>query len=274
VPRPRHGLAPLHRRELRDPANQGDPGRWRRDVERGTRVRITFDEDAHNPLWNPATGGVVFRYDEGSTFYIAERRADGTGDTRTLYAREQVDFAPTSISADGRWLLVNALVNERDIWAVDLESGGEPRPFVSTPFREQDAAMSPDSRWVAYTSDESGRDEIYVVSWPDASDRQQISVAGGHDSSWSRDGARLYFLKDQQMMAVAMTPGADLTPGLPTVAFAGNVDGSNYNHAYDVMPGGDRAVWIGRPEKAEDQADLRVVSGWRREVLERLGDKN
>ena len=244
---------------------------WNYDIARGTRGRITRDEDAHNPLWNPANGNIIFRYDLGSTFYIAERNADGTGETRTLYSHEQIEYSPTSISRDGRWLLVDALVNQRDIWAIDLENGGEPRPFITTEFREQGPAFSPDTRWVAYTSNESGREEIYVVSWPEATNRLQISVEGGHDANWARDGKRLFFLNGNQVMAVDVTPGADLAPGLPHTTFTGAIDGANYNHAYDLTPEGDRLVWVAARLGGDAQAELRVVLGWGSEVRQKLG---
>ncbi|MCB1185069.1 PD40 domain-containing protein, partial [bacterium] len=244
---------------------------WNYDLARGTRVRITVDEDAHNPLWNPVTGGIIFRYDLGSTFIVAERRPDGTGETRPLYQQEKIEVAPTSISRDGRWLLVNALTNGRDVWAIDLEQGGEPIPFITSGFREQNGAMSPDNRWVAYDSDESGREEVYVISWPDGRNRVQISVEGGHDPSWSHDGRTLYFLGERQVMSVGVTPGANLDPGLPEPAFTGPVDDATYNHAYDVMPDGERAVWIAVSAAGEAKADLWVVSGWGGEVRAKLG---
>ena len=245
---------------------------WNYDIARGTRGRVTVDEDAHNPLWNPANGNIIFRYDLGSTFYIAERNADGTGETRTLYAHDLVEYSPTSISSDGRWLFVDALENLRDIWAIDLQEGGEPRAFISTAFREQDAMISPDSRWVAYSSDESGRDEIYVVSWPEATNRLQISIDGGRDSNWSRDGKRLYFQSGNHVMAVDVTPGPDLAPGLPVVAFTGAIDMPTYNHNYDVTPDGDRLVWTAARAGGEYQAELRVVLGWGEELRRALGD--
>jgi len=245
---------------------------WNYDIDRGTLGRVTIDEDAHNPLWNPANGNIIFRYDLGSTFYIAERNADGTGETRTLYAHEQVEYSPASISSDGRWLFVTALVNQRDIWVIDLQEGGEPRPLVSSPFREHEAAISPDDKWVAYSSNESGREEVFVITWPGGTNRQQISIDGGHDPSWSRDGRRLYFLNGNRVMSVAVTPGADLNPGLPVAAFIGPIDASTYSHSYDVMPGGDRLVWVTAADTENTQAELRVVLGWGDEVRKNLGE--
>jgi len=245
---------------------------WNYDIERGTRGRITVAEDAHNPLWNPANGNIIFRYDLGSTFYIAERNADGTGETRTLYAHELVELSPTSISQDGRWLFVDAVENQRDIWVIDLQEGGEARAFLSTTFREHSATISPDNRWVAYASDEAGREEIYVISWPDGTNRLQMSIDGGHDPNWSRDGKRLYYQNGSSVMVVDVTPGPDLAPGLPVAAFTGGIDLSNYNHNYDVAPGGDRLVWIAAPQNDDEQAELRVVLGWGGELRQKLGD--
>jgi len=244
---------------------------WNYDITRGTRGRVTIDEDAHNPLWNPANGKVIYRYDLGSTFYIAERNADGTGETLTLYAHQDIEYSPSSISQDGRWLLVTALVNQRDIWVIDLQEGGEPRPLIASPFREHEAALSPDGKWMAYSSNESGREEVFVVSFPDGNHRQQISIDGGKDSSWARDGKLLYFVQGNRVMSVAVTPGADLQPGLPVPAFTGPLDSSTYSHAYDVMPGGDRVVWV-TADDSDSVAELRVVLGWGGEVRGLLRD--
>ena len=117
-----------------------------------------------------------------------------------------------------------------DIWVLPLFGERKPFPYVQTEFREVSARLSPDGRWLAYTSNESNRQEIYVASFPAPGGKWQVSTSGGSRSVWSHDGKELYFLSTEgKMMAVEIKPGATFQAGVPKPLFDVRMLGGNTN---------------------------------------------
>ncbi len=116
------------------------------------------------------------------------------------------------LSPDGRLLIYNTspgAANSVDLWLLPLVGERNPRPFLNTPFDEDQAVISPDGRWVAYRSDETGRDEIYVSTFPQPGGKWRVSVDGGEDPQWRRDGKELYFTdQDRKLMAAEIKSGS------------------------------------------------------------------
>ena len=144
--------------------------------------------------------------------------------------------------------------------------------FIRTPFNEHTGMLSPDDRWLAYVSDDSGREEVYVTPFPGPGGRQPISTDGGSEPVWSRDGRELYYRNGEALMAVTITTEPQLIAGKPTLLFAdpyrSGVDGGgNPGSNYDVTPDG-RFVMI-RGEESLKATQIVVVLNWFEE-LERL----
>ena len=155
---------------------------------------------------------------------------------------------------------------------VRLEGEREPEMLLDTPFHEHTGMLSPDDRWLAYVSNESGREEIYVRRFPGPGGRVQISTEGGTEPLWSRDGRELFYRNGDRMMAVAISTEAQLAPGKPTLLFEGTYEmgtslGGNPGTNYDVTTDG-RFVMIRRDESA-GPTQINVVQNWFEE-LERL----
>ncbi len=140
--------------------------------------------------------------------------------------------------------------------------------LLETPFDEHTGMLSPDDRWLAYVSNESGREEIYVRPFPGPGGRVQVSTEGGSEPMWSRDGRELFYRNGDKMMAVAIPTGPDLTPEKPNLLFQGSyVTGLAAGFPatnYDVVPGG-RFVMI-RSDESSGPTQISVVLNWFEEL--------
>jgi hypothetical protein len=145
----------------------------------------------------------------------------GAGSAELLFTN-RASIHPTAWSPDGRFLLFEQTdpVSASDVWVLPLQGDHTPHSYLASRFSESDAHFSPDGQWVAYTSDESGRQEVYVQHFPDAHEKVRISTSGGAAARWAPDGHELYFLSvDRQPMAVPMRLTNPLQVGLPTRLF-------------------------------------------------------
>lgn len=198
--------------------NRGEPADiWVYELGRGTSLRLTFDvRNETLPVWSPDGQRLAFNQTQkDATTAVYEIPAAGGAPRPVLPAG---DLAVTDWSRDGRVMLMRQgelFTSPGDIWAKPVD--GPPRALLQTPFAEFHARFSPDARWVSYVSNESGRDEVYVMPFalPEAGatvpvaagDRVRISTAGGVLPRWRRDGRELFYLSpDLQVMAAALTP--------------------------------------------------------------------
>ena len=149
-----------------------------------------------------------------------------------------------------------------------LEGNGEPEPLLTTRFMERQGALAPDDRWLAYTSNEAGRHEVFVVPFPDASFKRQISTDGGAEPRWSGNGRELFYRNGNRVMAVAIETEPELNPGNPELLFEGPFGRGGFGTNYDVTADGDRFLMI-RQEEGREQGELQIVLNWFEE-LERL----
>jgi Tol biopolymer transport system component len=196
---------------------------WVRDLVRGVTSRFTFGEGREQaPIWSPDGQRIAFATEQEGDFDLAVKTVAG-GNDEILLDRENRQF-PSSWSPDGRFLLYYESHPESswDIWVLPLDGEDrEPKPFLNTPFLEVRARFSPDGRWVAYESEESGRGEIYVRSFSGTGSKWQISTGGGTEPQWSRDGRALYYIApDLKMMRVSVQAGEVFEAGIPEPIFA------------------------------------------------------
>jgi len=142
-----------------------------------------------------------------------------------------------------------------DLLALPLD-GGEPRSVVQTPSDDTDGRLSPDGRWLAYVSDESGRREVYVQPFPQGGQRVQISIEGGNTPVWSRDGRELFFLQGTtKLMTVPISAGKELSPARPAQLFE-----ARFDFGYDVAPDG-RFIVAQRDPQAPP-VPVHIVLNW------------
>jgi len=161
---------------------------------------------------------------------------------------------------------------QRDIYTLDPGSG-QPAPFVVTPANEPAPAFAPGGDWIAYVSNETGRNEVYVRAWPPPGPVHVVSIDGGTEPVWSRDGRRLYYRRENRIMEVAVETADGFSAGQPVpLPFQTDmVDGSGGNPSYDVEPGERRFLMLRSPREGTEEV-LRVVFDWDRELREQLGE--
>ncbi len=201
---------------------------WVHDLARGVRTRLSPAPDNTSKVWTPAwspTGEEVAftTMNRAGNFDIFLRNADGSGEATALAATPAGEFLQ-DWSRDGKYLLYEVLHPQTrpDLWYLERnERGGgwEPRLFLQTPFLEEAAQFSPDGRYVAYVSDESGKNEVYVRPFPSGSGKSTISSHGGRQPRWSRDGKELFYVEGSTLMAVSVSLDPIFSAGATTPLF-------------------------------------------------------
>jgi len=216
------------------------------DLARGTETRFTFDPGNDGPLvWSPDGSRIVWYSDRAGEQNLYQKAASGAGQDELLW-RSAYTKIPLSWSADGRFLLFyEANPQTRlDLWVLPMEGEHKPWPWLNTPAIETFAAFSPDGKWIAYQSDESGRHEIYVQAFapgaPASGVRAPLSTGGGQYPVWRRDGRELYYRSpDNKLMAMDVTLGAQVKAGTPRELFTviGNFEAARDGQRFLVSAG-------------------------------------
>jgi len=206
---------------------------WLLDFSRGTSTRFTFGPaSAQSAVWSPDGSRIIFAsVDREGKSNLYQKLASGAGDDELLLKSNE-DKYPRSWSRDGRFLLYTATrgpkTTKDKIWVLPLEGDKKPFPFLRTDFNEEDGQFSPDGHWIAYSSDESGRQEIYVSPFSPnpngtasaARGKWLISTGGGVEPQWRGDGRELYYLApDGKLMAVDVTTKPVFQAGAPKSLF-------------------------------------------------------
>jgi Tol biopolymer transport system component len=252
----------FHRHE--DPVGGGI---WLKDLLRGDPIRLTTDP-SHNsdPVWSPDGTRIAFTSDRARNWDIYVRDASGTGRDQILLKTPEGKFYP-SWSQDQRFLLfqVGVGASQNDLWVM-AQPNGKPQPYLATPFNELMGQFSPDGRWVAYSSLDSGRTEVYVQPFPTNGDRYTISVGGGMQPSWRRDGREMFYLTPTGTMKVVAVDGrtGQFKSGVPQNLFDFDISGlSTTSRLYQPSPDGQRFLITERRRRADAATEpLTVVVDW------------
>jgi Tol biopolymer transport system component len=237
---------------------------WMIEPARGTTTRFTFapGQDG-NPLWSPDGSQVAWSSTREGKEGIWLKSSSGVGE-ETLLITTQAQAIPTGWSHDGKHLLFSEFVGGRffDISVVSLEGERTKRDLLKTEFWEYNARFSPDGRWIAYESGESGRSEVYVMSFSGPAGKWQVSTRGGRDPAWSADGRELYYLtEDFKMMSVPITAGETFSPGTPQPLFNVRFEAGRRRNVFWPSPDNQRFLFL--VPVGETNTPMTAVVNWR-----------
>ncbi|MEJ7623976.1 MAG: protein kinase, partial [Pyrinomonadaceae bacterium] len=198
---------------------------WMLDATRGTMSRFTFDPGTDVcPVWSPDGSRIVFSANRNGKQELYQKLSGGTGAAELLVATGYNAYPDdwTTTAKGGEFILyeMENPTTKFDLYVLPLFGDRKPIPFIQTEFNEGHAQFSPDGRFVAYASDESGRVEVYVQSFPGPGGKWQVSAAGGDQPQWRDDGRELFYMTpDKKLTAVAVTPGAAFEAGAALALF-------------------------------------------------------
>jgi serine/threonine protein kinase/Tol biopolymer transport system component len=243
---------------------------WVHDLRRQTFTRLTPAETSANPwpIWSPDASRVIFQTLTG----LRSIETNGSGRSDPIGETSLADI-PSAVSPDGRTLafMRRSASTSSDIYALSLHGTPNPYPIVSTRGFDGGAHFSPDGRAIVYSSNEAGRFEVYVSSFPPADGRWPVSTQGGTHARWSPTGKELFYRDGDKMMVVDVTRGAELSFSQPRVLFTGRYAYNNQTSAnYDVSADGQQFVMV-KEETASGR--LNVVLNWSHELEARAPAK-
>ncbi len=225
-------------------------------------TRVTYDSMSLTPEWLP-DGRRISVNRAGSGVGLYAIATDGSGTTDTIMVRPtatwEVQYTP-----DGRRMAFRETVspNDRDIWIAPVDTPASARPFIRTPYNEWHIALSHDGRRLAWVSNETGAEEVYIRAFEESGPRWRVSTAGGREPRWSPDGRELFYRTGDSLMVVRIGTADEPDIGAPRLLFTGRFASSATNIWYDVHPDGNRFVFLREPSEGESAPALHVLLHW------------
>ena len=234
---------------------------WVFDLIRGTRSRVTLGQAGHsNPKWSPDGREIAFVLTDPSGWVIKRVPANGTGKEERLVQLDR-NAGLSQWTPDGRFLILQPFGSGKpgEVWAARLSDLGNPFPLLTGPFNIAQGRVSPDGKWIAYTSDATGRNEIYVQDFPPKTGKWQISTAGGAMPQWRSDGRELFYREGSKMISVDVkSTAAGFEAGLPKSLFDPPVGVLQF----DVSADGRKFLLVVPNEGSGPSQTFTVVLNW------------
>ena len=239
------------------------------DLERSTLTLQTLRFNNIEAMWTPDGSRLTVASDrEGSFTSIFWQPADGSAAAERLTESQRHFQVPGDWTPDGESLLFTEFRPRGEVWILPLAGDRKPRPILQGSFNQSRPRLSPNGRWLAYVSDESGRDEVYVRPFPGLGGRTLVSTDGGNVPVWARDGRELFYLQGDRMMAATVASDAAFTATRPRLLFQARVPYLDES-AYDTTPERD-FLMVERGESDTPPTQINVVLNWIQEVRQRV----
>jgi len=239
---------------------------WIHELDKNSLTRLTFSPGLNqDPIWSPDGKTIAYTSSQEINFHIYEKNADGSGSEEQIADLGVPQQGPWDWSRDGKYMLLR---KNEELWYMSL-SDRQPKPFLQGPWIVRAAHFSPDGRWVAYSSNETGNWEVYVSAFTSPSSKWQVSRGGGEEPRWRRDGKELFYLSgDGKMTAVAIGTGSNFEAGPPATLFQAHrrqpVSAMDF-FSYDVTGDGQKFL-INTKVDEPHAAPLSVVLNWASEM--------
>jgi Tol biopolymer transport system component len=215
--------------------------------------------------WSPDGSRILYRANTNGVFALYAKQVSGTAPEELLLTLDQSINGVFDWSEDNQYALfsVNDPATGNDLWFLPLFGDRKPQALTKTQFAEGGGRFSRDGKWVAYVSNESGSNQVYAQSFPSGGHRVQVSVSGGGNPRWRRDGRELYFLEGRNLMAVEIkATSSTIEAGIPKTLF--QLPGA-FNANFDVTANGQRFIFAMPPvaiKNFDDDAPLTVILNW------------
>ena len=235
---------------------------WQLDLERDSLTRLSYGGDDSDASWTPDGNRVVWESSRTGTYSFFWRAADNSSPEELLIQQSEAAMHFPSFTPDGSHLVYTSVDKTPDIWMIEVATK-KARPLIATEFMEGQTSVSPDGRWLAYASNESGRGEVYVTSFPKPGARWQVSIDGGERPQWMPDGKEIVFRNDTKWLVVPIETGSRPRPGKPRLMFEGD-----YTDDYDIARDGRIAAIRNGPKATA--AQLHVILNWGEELKRRV----
>jgi Tol biopolymer transport system component len=245
---------------------------WLLDLQRDALSRFSFGAPAEDSeaTWSPDGTHIAFVSARSKASNIYQKLANGSGGEELLYSDSlDKNISLDDWSRDGHCLVfeMSDPKNKQDLWILPLDGSRKPVPYLQTPFTEAHSRISPDGRWLAYSSDESGHSEIYVQSFPvTGGGKFQVSAQGGDQALWRSDGKELYYLApDRKLMAVGVSTRAGFQYEAPRALFQTRAPApmiSGFRDNYMVAPGGQKFLVYTLDESSSASQPIITVLNW------------
>ena len=246
--------------------NYGERDIWVFETRRGTSSRLTFNPaDDFDPAWTPDGTRILYSSDRNGQIDIYQKDANGLGSTQPVFQSKGQAKALDDLSADGRYAIYDnaGSSTSKQLWVLPLFGQRKPFVFVQGGYGALSARFSPNGRYVAYASNETGRLEVYVQTFPQQTGKWEISTSGGAEPMWRRDGKELFYLAPgDKLMAVSVSTDSDaFQPGIPRELFQAQLPPISYwRNFYVASPDGQRFLMLVPASKARNEPITMVVN--------------
>ncbi len=235
---------------------------WIHDLVRGIKRRMTFDSlNSFTPIWSPDGESLAYVTQSGDSTIVYRKSSSGMGDATRLFASKENMFL-SSWSADGKYLFASKRSNQSDAWIIPLDSADKSRRLFDLASDNEQAVLSADGRWLAFTSEESGNLEVYVTSFPALSGKWQVSINDGDRPRWSADGKRLYYLDDKDVINVAEVDGSGSSFRPGAVRKLVKISGSRPGNVYTINSDGTKFYVIQLPGGESNVEPFVMIQNW------------
>ena len=252
-------------------SGQGQSDIWLFDVTSSALTRLTFEGNNTAPSWTADGQRVVFRSDRGNKAAVWVQSADGSAMADKLF-ESPAGLSEAVLSPDGHTLvyMVRTSTSVGSLWYADLAGDKVGKPLLSSRFAAVSPAFSPDGKWLAYVTDETAQQQVYVRSFPGPGAVTQVSVDGGIEPVWAPDGSQIFFRHGRQVVAASVTRGQTLSVGARRTLFEGSYysAGALAYQSISIAPDGKRFVML---RQTDDDAQIVVVTNWLSELRARTG---